>query len=57
MHNIPYRSQLAPAATADEEQMQEELEHAEPADAPDGAGLGFISAMQVSILHETTVIG
>ena len=40
MHNIPYRSQLAPAATADEEQVQEELEHAEPADGPDGAGAG-----------------
>lgn len=40
MHNIPYRSQLAPAATADEEQVQKELEHAEPADGPDGAGAG-----------------
>ncbi len=42
MNSIPYRSQLAPAASAAEEQVQEELEHAEPADGPDGAGAGTL---------------
>ena len=34
------RSQPAPAATFNDEQVQGEVEHAEPADGPDRAGLG-----------------
>ena len=40
VHNIPYKSQLTPAATADEKQVQEELVHAQPAGGHDGAGAG-----------------
>ena len=36
MHNVLYKSKLAAAATADEKQAQEELEHAEPAHGPEG---------------------